>query len=58
MKVVSCMKGVSVLELPTTDEDSGSEEEATTHAPRKTVMKSGKVCTVDTTVISQDYVAP
>ena len=44
------MKGTPVLELPTTDEDSRSEEEAAP-APKRRALKSGKVQTVDTTIL-------
>ena len=45
------MKGASVLELPTTDEDFGFEDEVTTPAQRKRGLKSGKIRTADTTVL-------
>ena len=34
-KVASCMRGSLVLQLPTMDDNSGSDDEATTPAPRK-----------------------
>ena len=45
------MRGIPMLELPTTDEDCGSEEDEATLAPRKRDLKSGKVQTADTTVL-------
>ena len=50
-KVASHMRSGPVLQLPITNEDSGSEEKATTPAPRKWVLKSGKIHTADTTVL-------
>ena len=43
-KVASTMRGAPVLKLPTTHEDSRSEEEASP-APRKGALKSRKVRT-------------
>ena len=52
VRVASHLKGDPALILPTTDEDSGSEgEEATTPALRMKGLKSGKICTADTTVL-------
>ena len=36
------------LGLPTTDDDTESEEEVTTPAPRRKGLKSDKICTADT----------
>ena len=50
-KVASHTRGALVLQLPTTAEDSQSEEEVTTPAPSKRSLKSGKIHTPDTTVL-------
>ena len=49
-KVASRMKGAPVLELPTTDSDSRSEEEIVP-PPKITALKSAKVQTIDTPVL-------
>ena len=51
VKMASYMRGAPVLQLPTTNEDSRCEEEATTSAHRKWGLKSGKIYRADTTVI-------
>ena len=40
MKVASHMRGAPVLQLPTMDNNSGSEEEANTPVPRNRGLKS------------------
>ena len=50
-KVASHMRGSPALQLTTMNDDSRSEEAATTPAPRKRGLKSGNIHTVDTTVL-------
>ena len=49
-KVTMHLRGAPARDLHTTDDNSGSDEEVTTPAPKRRGLKSGKVCTMDTTV--------
>ena len=45
------MRVAPSLDLPTTDDDAGSEKKLTTPAPRRNGLKSGKTHTADTTLL-------
>ena len=50
-RVTSCLRVTSALDLPTMDDELGSEEEVTTPAPKRKGLTLSKICTADTTVL-------